>query len=35
MNWLFSPAGLAALVTWNALVFIIDIYLLKYFKQLT
>jgi hypothetical protein len=32
MNWLFSPAGLVALVVWNVLVFVIDIILLKYFK---
>lgn len=31
MKWLFSPAGLTALVVWNSLVFVIDIYLLKYF----
>ncbi len=33
MNWLFSPAGLAALVIWNILVFVIDIFLLKYFRR--
>ena len=33
MNWLFSPAGLTALVVWNALVFVIDIFLLKYFQK--
>jgi hypothetical protein len=33
MNWLFSSAGLVALVVWNVLVFVIDIYLLKFFKQ--
>ncbi len=32
MNWLFSPAGFIALVTWNVLVFIIDLYLLRFFK---
>lgn len=32
MNWLFSPAGLTALVVWNALVFVIDIFLLKFMK---
>lgn len=31
MNWLFSPAGFAALIIWNVLAFVIDIYLLKYF----
>jgi hypothetical protein len=34
MNWLFSPAGLTALVVWNVLVFVIDIFLLKYFNEL-
>jgi hypothetical protein len=34
MNWLFSNAGLAALVVWNLLVFVIDIFLLNYFKNL-
>ncbi|MBK9359406.1 MAG: hypothetical protein IPN08_18875 [Bacteroidales bacterium] len=34
MNWLFSPAGLTALAVWNALVLVIDIYLLAYFKIL-
>jgi hypothetical protein len=33
MEWLFSPAGLTALVVWNALVFVIDIFLLKYFRN--
>ncbi len=33
MNWLFSPAGLTALVVWNGLVFVIDILLLKLFHQ--
>jgi len=33
MKWLFSPAGFTALVVWNALVFVIDIYLLKYFRN--
>lgn len=32
MNWLFSPAGFAALIIWNLLVLVIDIFLLKYFK---
>ena len=32
MKWLFSPAGFTALVVWNTLVFVIDIYLLKYFR---
>lgn len=35
MNWLFSTAGLVALVVWNALVFVIDIFLLKYFNGQT
>ena len=34
MNWLFTNYGLAALVIWNLLVFIIDIYLLKYFSKI-
>ena len=34
MNWLFSPAGLTALVVWNVLVFVIDIFLLQYFRKL-
>ncbi|HCE56529.1 MAG TPA: hypothetical protein DER09_01730 [Prolixibacteraceae bacterium] len=34
MNWLFSPAGLTALVVWNLLVFVIDFFLLNYFKNL-
>jgi hypothetical protein len=33
MKWLFSPAGFTALVVWNALVFVIDIFLLKYFRN--
>ncbi len=33
MNWLFSAAGLTALVVWNALVFVIDIFLLKFFRE--
>ena len=33
MNWLFSPAGFAALIIWNVLVFVIDIILLKYFSS--
>lgn len=33
MNWLFSPAGFAALITWNLLVLIIDIRLIRYFRQ--
>jgi len=32
MNWLFSPAGFAALITWNLLVLIIDIYLIRDFR---
>ncbi len=34
MNWLFSPAGLTALVVWNVLVLVIDLYLIAYFKRL-
>jgi len=34
MNWLFSPAGFAALIIWNLLVLVIDFYLLKYFNDL-
>jgi hypothetical protein len=34
MNWLFSPAGLTALVVWNVLVFVIDIFLLQHFRKL-
>ncbi len=34
MNWLFSPAGLAALVVWNTLVLVIDFYLLGYFRRI-
>jgi hypothetical protein len=33
MNWLFSTAGLVALVVWNLLVLVIDIFLLKYFRN--
>jgi hypothetical protein len=33
MNWLFSPAGLTALILWNLLVFAIDIFLLKHFQM--
>jgi hypothetical protein len=33
MKWLFSPAGLVSLVVWNALVLVIDIVLLKYFRH--
>lgn len=32
MNWLFSSSGFAALIIWNVLVIIIDIFLLKYFS---
>lgn len=32
MNWLFSPAGFAALIIWNLLVLVIDIFLLRYFQ---
>ncbi|MHC1774470.1 MAG: hypothetical protein AB9834_03565 [Lentimicrobium sp.] len=34
MKWLFTPAGLTALVVWNSLVLVIDFYLLAYFKRL-
>ena len=34
MNWLFSPAGFAALIIWNLLVLFIDIFLLRYFKSI-
>lgn len=34
MEWLFSPFGFAALIVWNILVFVIDIYLLKYLSSL-
>jgi hypothetical protein len=33
MKWLFSPAGLTALVVWNVLVLVIDLFLLKYFRN--
>jgi hypothetical protein len=33
MNWIFSPVGFAALIIWNLLVLVIDIFLLKYFKR--
>lgn len=33
MNWIFSFAGFASLIIWNVLVLIIDILLLRYFKQ--
>jgi hypothetical protein len=33
MNWLFSPGGFAALIIWNLLILVIDIYLLKYFRK--
>jgi hypothetical protein len=32
MNWLFSPAGFAALIVWNLLVLVIDFFLLRYFR---
>jgi len=34
MKWLFSPGGFVALVVWNLLVLVIDIYLLKYFRTM-
>jgi hypothetical protein len=34
MEWLFTPVGFAALIVWNVLVFVIDIYLLRYFSLL-
>lgn len=33
MNWLFTSAGIAALVVWNTLVLVIDVFLLGYFRQ--
>jgi uncharacterized membrane-anchored protein YitT (DUF2179 family) len=33
MNWLFSPAGFTALIVWNLLVLVIDIFLLQYFRK--
>lgn len=33
MNWLFSPAGLTALVVWNMLVLVIDIFLIRHFRS--
>lgn len=33
MNWLFSPAGFTALIVWNVLVLVIDIFLLQYFRK--
>lgn len=33
MKWLFSGAGFTALIVWNLLVLIIDIFLLKYFTS--
>lgn len=33
MNWLFTPAGFTALIVWNLLVLIIDIFLLQYFRK--
>ena len=34
MNWLFSAAGLTALVVWNVLVLVIDIFLLRFFRNI-
>ncbi|MGE0019865.1 MAG: hypothetical protein AB7S72_09380 [Draconibacterium sp.] len=34
MNWLFSPAGFAALIIWNLLVLVIDFFLLQHFRKL-
>lgn len=34
MKWIFSPAGFTALIVWNLLVLVIDIYLLKYFRKM-
>jgi hypothetical protein len=34
MNWLFTTAGLTALVVWNMLVLVIDFYLLAYFRRI-
>lgn len=33
MTWIFSPAGFTALIIWNLLVLVIDLFLLKYFKK--
>jgi hypothetical protein len=33
MTWLFTSAGLSALVIWNLLVLIIDIFLLRWFGE--
>ena len=33
MKWLFSATGFTSLVVWNLLVLVIDIFLLKYFKE--
>ncbi len=33
MNWLFSPVGFTALIVWNLLVLVIDIFLLQYFRK--
>jgi hypothetical protein len=33
MNWLFGPSGFASLIIWNLLVLIVDLVLLKYFRQ--
>jgi hypothetical protein len=33
MTWLFTSAGLTALVVWNTLVLVIDFFLLAYFKK--
>lgn len=33
MNWLFTPAGITALVVWNTLVLVIDVFLLRYFRH--
>lgn len=34
MNWLFTNAGLTALVVWNVLVLVIDIFLLRFFRNI-
>jgi hypothetical protein len=34
MNWIFSKAGLVALVVWNLLIILIDIFLIRYFRNM-
>ncbi len=33
MKWIFSPAGFSALIIWNVLVLVIDIFLIRYFRE--